>query len=341
MAPNASAGALTNESLSKAGLSAAAIALLTSQDVTHLDEVHAFGADDWAHLFANGLTLGHKRKLLEMVEQFQARPLSMPPPPNIKFNFGSIIVGLAFAAPSIVIGAIHEFGAYGATRALLFDESMLFVLLPGAAYLILMIIIIEANRSTFSTDVLEQRSVGVSVRDAMRSALTNMAVVAALLLTVIIAMMQVDSPIDEPRALLGQWYQIFLYSAMVPCFSAVILSSMLLLYIEPLDESAAVSFVGTFVDFFGEPSFAVIFGIANFVPAMTLWMFGAYGFAVGLVSALSTVLLIRKVLLTYLYMNNWTNTDLDSETMATRMAEAKQLRQASKISQSLHNSRKA
>ena len=244
MAPNASAGALTNESLSKAGLSAAAIALLTSQDVTHLDEVHAFGADDWAHLFANGLTLGHKRKLLEMVEQFQARPLSMPPPPNIKFNFGSIIVGLAFAAPSIVIGAIHEFGAYGATRALLFDESMLFVLLPGAAYLILMIIIIEANRSTFSTDVLEQRSVGVSVRDAMRSALTNMAVVAALLLTVIIAMMQVDSPIDEPRALLGQWYQIFLYSAMVPCFSAVILSSMLLLYIEPLDESAAVSFVG-------------------------------------------------------------------------------------------------
>jgi hypothetical protein len=55
---------------------------------------------------------------------------------------------------------------------------------------------------------------------------------------------------------------------------------MLLLYLEPLDEAASIQFVGTFVDYFGEPSFAVIFGIANFIPAMSLWLFGTYSYAV-------------------------------------------------------------
>lgn len=82
------------------------------------------------------------------------------------------------------------------------------------------------------------------------------------------------------------------------------------------------------MDFFGEPSFAVIFGIANFVPAMTLWMFGTYGIAVGAVSSLSTVLLIRKVTLTFMYMSTWDNSELDEATRIERKEEAKQLRAA-------------
>lgn len=57
-------------------------------------------------------------------------------------------------------------------------------------------------------------------------------------------MMQVDPPVEEPLALLGQWYQVFLYAAMVPCFAAVVLSSLLMLYLEPLDEYAALAFIG-------------------------------------------------------------------------------------------------
>lgn len=74
----------------------------------------------------------------------------------------------------------------------------------------------------------------------------------------------------------------------------------------------------------------MIFGIANFVPALTLWMFGTYGISVGGISALSTVLLIRKVTLTFMYMSAWDNTELDAETLASRKMEAKDLRKAGK-----------
>jgi hypothetical protein len=33
-------------------------------------------------------------------------------------------------------------------------------------------------------------------------------------------MMQVDTPLDETKALLAQWYEIFLFAAMVPCFTS-------------------------------------------------------------------------------------------------------------------------
>lgn len=102
------------------------------------------------------------------------------------------------------------------------------------------------------------------------------------------------------------------------------------LHLVPLVRHSPHSSAQTFVDFFGEPSFAVIFGIANFVPAMTLWMFGTYGISVGGISALSTVLLIRKVTLTFFYMSSWDNTELNANTLASRKMEAKDLRKAGK-----------
>jgi hypothetical protein len=48
------------------------------------------------------------------------------------------------------------------------------------------VVIIERYRTVFSTDVLEKRSEGASVREAMKGNLTNIAVVSALLLAVII-----------------------------------------------------------------------------------------------------------------------------------------------------------
>jgi hypothetical protein len=83
-----------------------------------------------------------------------------------------------------------------------------------------------------------------------------------------------------------------------------------------------------FMDYFGEPTFAVIFGIANFVPALSLWLFGVYGYQIGLIGCLATVLLIRKVMLTFLYMSAWTNTTLDPALIAKRKLESRKLRLA-------------
>lgn len=40
---------------------------------------------------------------------------------------------------------------------------------------------------------------------------------------------------------------LFLVASMVPLFGAIIMSSLLLLYIEPLDDSASISFIGPFM----------------------------------------------------------------------------------------------
>jgi hypothetical protein len=109
-----------------------------------------------------------------------------PSPANLKFGLYAILIGIVCTAPSLVIGSINEFGPYGPERALTFTESFSYVFVPGSIYLVASVVVVEKFRSVFSTDVLKERSDTTSLRDAMRGNLTNMAVVAALLLTVII-----------------------------------------------------------------------------------------------------------------------------------------------------------
>ena len=49
---------------------------------------------------------------------------------------------------------------------------------------------------------------------------------------------------------------------------------------------------------------------------------------VGMVSSLAMVLLIRKVMLTFLYMSEWENLTLDADTRKERTAEARAMRAA-------------
>jgi hypothetical protein len=49
---------------------------------------------------------------------------------------------------------------------------------------------------------------------------------------------------------------------------------------------------------------------------------------VGMVSSLAMVLLIRKVMLTFLYMSAWENVTLDADTRKERTAEARAMRAA-------------
>lgn len=192
-------GRLDDASMAAGGLHAPAIAVLKAQGVDHLAQVEALGQAAWSHLFRSGLTLGDQRALVAMIAVYNERPLAMPPPPNLAYNVGSILIGLLFAAPSVAIGVLNGYSRYTAERALSLTESFTLVLVPGGLYLIVNIILVERYRSLFSTDVLEQRSDGISIRDAERSALTNMAVVAALLLTIIIGAL-LTAPAADPSS---------------------------------------------------------------------------------------------------------------------------------------------
>lgn len=195
-----SKGVLNVGTLTAGGVSAPAIALLKKQGVETLDQVEGFEPHVWSHLFASGLTVADHRALMGMLKKFQKRPIPIPPPPNLAFNVGSLLLGLVFAVPSIVIGVFNEYGTYTAARPLTTPESLLLVLLPGALYLIGNVILIERFRGIFSTDVLKQRSDGVSIREAEKSGVTNMAVVAALLLTIIIGAGRSRCTYSEPAS---------------------------------------------------------------------------------------------------------------------------------------------
>lgn len=317
--------------LLSSGVPAEVVALLKKDQLLSADLVGELGVAEWGHLYSKGLSLGNGIKIREVATKLGQPPMVLPPPPNPWFNLVSVLFGFLFALPTVVIGSINEFGPLDSTQAMSLTYRFYVVLIPGALYMLLLVIVIEQFRTVFSTDVLEQRSEGSSLKEAATSNLTNMAVVAALLLTVIIAMIQANNPLGESTALLSQWYQLFLLAAMMPCFAAVVQSSMLLLYIEPLDLKAATNFIGTFIDFFGEPSFAVIFGIGNFVPALALWLYGVYGYSVGLVASFTTILLLRKVALTFLYMSAWDNPTLSESTLLKRKEERIQQRAAATV----------
>lgn len=165
------------------GLEPALLELLAREQIADAFAIEALDATDWARLYAEGLTLGQKLQLKQVVSAKLDVPFGMPSASG-RFNVLAILFGIGFASPALVIGMLHEFvpGLSGADP-LSYGTRVLGVLVPGAVYLAAMMLTIETNRTRFSTDVLEQRSEGVSVREAERANLTNTAVVSALLLT--------------------------------------------------------------------------------------------------------------------------------------------------------------
>jgi len=237
--------------LADAGVASNVIRILEEQRIDGADAINDLDANDWVRLYELGIKVGDKAAIQQVARKLREPTKFLVAPASLKFNLLAYAIGIVWAAPGVAIGAINTFGPFPADRELdTVGSSLLLVVLPGALYQVFATIVIESFRTYFSTDVLQQRSVGISLREAQRSNLANMAIVAALLLTVIIAMVQADSPLEgtgSNAALLAQYYMLFLVTSMVPLFGAIVMSSLLLLYIEPLDDSAAIAFIGPFM----------------------------------------------------------------------------------------------
>lgn len=191
--------------LSDAGVSTNVIRILDDQRLATAGAVNDLTDVDWSRLFELGVKVGDKTTIQTVAREATEPTDFIVASANLKFNLVSITIGVLWAGPALAIGSLNSFGPYDETRPLTTTEFGLLVILPGVIYEILLVIIVEVFRTFFSTDVLQQRSVGASLRDAQRSNLTNMAIVAALLLTVIVAMIQVDPPLPETDRLLPQW----------------------------------------------------------------------------------------------------------------------------------------
>lgn len=202
---------------------------------------------------------------------------------------------------------------------------------PGAAYalwyeawgpmlLFLIVQIVGANllAPVLGYDMIQERSVNIEIKDSMRSNLTSQALVAALYLTVVVAMLQVDPPTEDPGALVNQWYVCLLVVAAFMTMTALTVNIICLIYIEPLSDQACLKLISYGLMYFGEPMALCAVAFIDTTIAMVLWVFGTYGLGAGLIGCTALVYCITRVYVVYHYFAAWENDELDADARRVR-----------------------
>lgn len=144
------------------------------------------------------------------------------------------------------------------------DESLLNILTPCISFSILILFGVGSLKSTsmLAASVLEEMSENASMKEFVSSSLTNVGVVSALVLSIVIAQMQVDSP-HSPATMGWNVYvgSCFLSSGFA--VQGVVISALALLYLQGLDEAQCRSFISRLPH-------AVGFPLSNMVVASLL-----------------------------------------------------------------------
>lgn len=211
-------------------------------------------------------------------------------------------------APVFVIGMLKDIDETNPPKIDDFDIQRDRVLLPGLLIIIFVYVVTMIFRTALGQDMIEEKSANVHVGSSQTDVLTNTGLVCALFLTIVIAMVQVDPPIQShPGRMICQYYQLFNIMALFLCFLGSMLSSMLLQYITPLDEDASFVYFKNFIDYFGEPACCILTALLMFIYATTCWIFGAYGRALGIICVIAMDLCLQRIILTQMYISKWRN----------------------------------
>jgi hypothetical protein len=166
---------LDHAALEAAGVSPASASLLARQGVDTTATVAELDDTAWAHLYPSGLRISEAIALRAMAREATPQ-LKMPPPASasLPLNTAAIVLGIVFALPPLAIGVINEYGPFHGSRALDNTARFYVVFIPGVVYLIGSVVFIGRYRTIFSTDVLQQRSVDCSLREAIKGNLTSL-----------------------------------------------------------------------------------------------------------------------------------------------------------------------
>ena len=95
---------------------------------------------------------------------------------------------------------------------------------------------------------------------------------------------------------------------------------LLLLYIEPLDDAASLTFITDNMMYFGEPVAMSACAFLNSMIATMLWVFGRYGMGAGIISLLPVWYASCRVVVIFRYLSAWKNKHLPAEERAARAA---------------------
>ena len=83
---------------------------------------------------------------------------------------------------------------------------------------------------------------------------------------------------------MSQWYEGLVVVSIGLLLISVMTSCLCVLYTEGLDEKACVKFVCDHFSYFGEPLAMMLVALYNAMVATIIWIFGAYGLGVGIVT---------------------------------------------------------
>mmetsp|Transcript_3263 Transcript_3263/g.5221 ORF Transcript_3263/g.5221 Transcript_3263/m.5221 type:complete len:281 (-) Transcript_3263:360-1202(-) len=176
----------------------------------------------------------------------------------------------------------------------------------GVPFVILFIVqlfSLSSLSNAFGMDIIQERNECVSLKTSMKTTLSNLALVSALLLGTVLGMLQSRSG----DTLEAKWYGLIL--VMSVCFNliAVIEAVLGTLYIDPLSEIAATQFVYENLIYFGEPITMTIAGFLNFALATLLFVFDNYGNEAGILASCLFWFVAMRLAVTYQTLSSWSN----------------------------------
>ena len=166
------------------------------------------------------------------------------------------------------------------------NQLLVNTLLPSLGVFILLQFLSPKISIAAASDTLQERSKGLDLKDAIMNQLMNTGVVAALLLTVVLAMVQADLPSSEPSSFISQWYMTLCAVGVYYGLVGTAMSVVCLIYIQPLEGKAAEDFISIMALYVGEPITGCVCCLLFTLDAMVLWIWGQVGEEAGIYAAL-------------------------------------------------------
>jgi hypothetical protein len=230
--------------------------------------------------------------------------------------WGGLVALLVIAMPLVLILVSHLFDEADRTTY----EPILWgiVFLPALIVFVIQLAIANLMAPKIGFDMIQERSPTVSMREAMRSNLTNMALVSALFLTVVYAMLQIPALSENSYSMLSQWYICLLAISCMQMTISIMTSVICLLYTEPLSEQASILAISNNLMQFGEPATQSMMGFFNTMCAMVLWIHEGYGFVAALMTVLTVFYGVTRVVVNQIYLSSFRNPDIDAATRQDR-----------------------
>ena len=131
-----------------------------------------------------------------------------------------------------------------ASSAGTYDQSLAYtVWLPLLALSILEITIASNMAPKIGWDMICEASEGADLREALKNSMTTQGFIAALFVTVVWAMLQVDPIQDDTSLIISQWYTGLLVLSIALTLIGTMASVTCLLFLEPLTGDAALDCV--------------------------------------------------------------------------------------------------